>query len=89
MFINATESIGVIVAAGTTGLTGSVLSTMVLILVILFAISMVFKIDFEIFGIVILPFTISVAAYYSVFMTPLIFLLLYFSMILMKNWIFK
>ena len=89
MFINETESFGQIITAGTTGLTGSVVATMVLILVVLFVISLILKVDFELFGIIILPFTIAVAAYYSVFMTPLIFILLYFSMILMKNWIFK
>lgn len=89
MFLNETGTIAVILAAGTQNLTGSMVATLFLILAFCLAISLMFGIPLEVFAIIILPLNLSMAAYYSSFITPLIVILIYLSMIIAKNWLFR
>ena len=89
MFINSTEVIGVILATGTTTLTGSITVTLLMILAILMVIAIMFGIPLEFLSILILPLCISVGAYYSDFLTPLIVIIIYVSTIIAKNWLFR
>lgn len=88
-FINETGVIATIMAAGTQTLTGSMVATLFLILIVLFAIAIMFRIPLEYLAIIILPFCLSIGAYYSSFMIPIIVILIYLAMILAKNWLFR
>ncbi len=89
MFINITESIGLIVQSGTQNVTGSIFITLFLIMIVLFAIAMMFGIPLEFTSILILPFCISCAAYYGNFIAPVSIIIIYVSTIITKNWIFR
>lgn len=89
MFINATETIGVIMAAGTTGITGSVIATLFMILFILMVIALMFGVPIEFLLVLILPFCLVCAAYYSNFMLPVVIIILFVSMLIAKNWLFR
>lgn len=89
MFINATETIGVIMAAGTTGITGGVVATLFMILFILMVIALMFGIPMEFLIVLILPFCLVCAAYYSNFYVAIILIILFVSMLMAKNWLFR
>jgi hypothetical protein len=88
-FINASGTIGMIISSGTNTLTGSVVATMFFILLFLITMALMFGIPLEFLVVLILPFCIGVASYYSNFMLPVVIILLYVSMIIAKNWLFK
>jgi len=89
MFINVTESIGVILQAGTQNITGSIFATLLLILMFLFVIAIMFSIPLEYISILILPYCLACASYYGNFVAPVGIILIYVSTIITKNWIFK
>jgi len=89
MFINWTGTIGKILIAGTEGVTGSLFSTLLLIMIFIFIICMMFSIALEYTAILILPLCLACASYYSNFVAPLTVILIYISFIITKNWIFK
>jgi len=88
-FINATGTIGTIMSSGTSTLTGSIVATLFFILLFLMVLALMFGIPLEFLSVLILPFCIGVASYYSNFLLPVIIILLYVSMIIAKNWLFK
>jgi hypothetical protein len=88
-FINATGAIGRIVEAGSTGVTGSVVATIFVILLVFFAISIMFSIPLEFFAVIILPFCISCTAFYSNFILPIIVIVFYVGFLLAKNFLFR
>jgi len=89
IFINATESIGIILAAGTAGITGSVVATLFAILLFLMVVALMFGIPLEFLAVLILPFCISCAAFYGNFIIPVIVILMFVSMLIAKNWLFR
>jgi len=89
MFINSTGEIASILTRGTTTLTGNLTATLLLFLIILFVLCIMFTIPVEFAGVILLPFCISVAAYYSEFVGPVVTIIVYLSTILAKNWIFR
>lgn len=88
-FINQTGLIGTILDGGTQNATGSMVATLLLILLFLIVICFMFGIPLEFIAVVLLPICITMASYYSDFFKPLIVFLIYLAMILCKNWIFK
>jgi len=89
MFVNVTGEIGTILSRGTTTLTGNLTATLLLFLIILFVLCIMFTIPVEFAGVILLPFCISVAAYYSEFVGPVVTIIVYLSTIIAKNWIFR
>ena len=89
MFLNSTGLTGEILALGTTSITGSLFVTLLLILAFLMTVCIMFGIPLEFIAVLLLPITLSVAAYYSSFLAPLGIILIYFSMLITKNWFFK
>jgi hypothetical protein len=89
MFINQTETIGIILGQANTTTTGSLFATLLLILIFLLALCLLFRISFEWASILLLPLMITYASYYSNLYAPLGITLIYLSMILTKNFIFK
>lgn len=88
-FINITGPIGQIVAAGSTGVTGSVVATIFVILLVFFAISIMFGIPLEFFAVIILPFCIASAAYYSNFVLPVVIIVFFTGFLIAKNFLFR
>ena len=84
---NASQVIGQILTAGTLNVTGSMTGTFYVIIIFLFAISILFGIPLEITAILLLPFVITLAAYSTSFLMILIFVLLYFAAILARNFL--
>ena len=89
MFINESGEIASILMRGTTTLTGNLTATLLLFLIILFVLCIMFTIPLEFAAVIILPFCISVAAYYSEFVGPVVTIIVYLSTILAKNWLFR
>ena len=89
IFINETESIGIIVGSATETTTGSLFATLLIILIILIAICIMFGIALEFIALLLLPLTISYAAYYTNFIGPMGVIFIYLAIIFTKNWIFK
>lgn len=89
VFINATESIGLILIAGSTNLTGNIVATLLLILAVLFAIAMMFQIPLEFTAVIFLPLCLAMGSYYSNMLGPLIVILIFLSTLVAKNWLFK
>lgn len=88
-FINETDVIGTIMDAGTQTLTGSMVATLFFILLFLIVMAFMFGIPLEFMAVIILPFCIGVASYYSNFLVPVIMILIFIASILAKNWLFK
>ena len=88
-FINATGSIAKIIEAGSTGVTGSVVATIFVILLVFFAISIMFGSPLEFFAVIILPFCIACAAFYSNFILPIIIIVFYVGFLIAKNFLFR
>lgn len=89
VFINTTDIIGVIIGQGTENATGSLMATLLFILLFLIVICLMFSIPLEFIAVIILPICLASASYYSDFFKPLIVILIYVSMIVAKNWLFK
>lgn len=89
MFINVTGTIGEVLNLGTIGTTGSIFVTLMIILLIIMAMAIMFQIQLEFTGIIILPLVLSYMAYYTEWVATGTILLIYFSIILTKNWIFR
>lgn len=88
-FINATGVIGQILAAGSSGVTGSVVASIFVILLVFFAISIMFGIPLEFFAVLILPFCIASGAFYSNFVLPIIVIVFYVGFLIAKNFLFR
>lgn len=88
-FINKTDTMGVILDAGTQNATGDLMVTLLFILLFLIAICLMFSIPLEFIAVIILPICLASASYYSDFFKPLIVIIIYVSMIIAKNWLFK
>lgn len=76
-------------AAGTENMTGSIVATLLFILMVFFVIGMMFGIALELMGVLLLPMMIACAAYYNTMMTPLIVILIYLSALISKHWLFR
>ena len=89
VFINETGTIGMIMTAGTLGLTGNIVVSLLIVLLFLITIAMLFNIPLEYTAIIILPLCIACGAYYSTFLAPTVVILIYLATIVTKNWLFK
>lgn len=88
-FINATETIGLIIASGTANVTGSIIATLLFVFMVLVVICLMFQIPVEIGSLLLLPFVIGVASYYSDFMIALVVILIMVATLIAKNWLFR
>lgn len=88
-FLNCTEVVGQIVISTTDYTTGSLFLTFLFVMLFLVAISMAFQIKLEYTSIVILPLLLGYMAYYSEFIGIGSVILIYFSILITKNFIIK
>lgn len=88
VFINTTETIGIILGNASTTTTGSLFLTLLLVLVFLFAICILFGIKLEYTAILLLPLLLGYMAYYGDFVAIGMIFLIYLAILLTKNFIF-
>ena len=88
-FINGSNFLGGVIGSAAQNTFGDVFTTLLVLLIILLAFCMMFRIPLEWASILIFPLLISFAAYYSAFVAPLLVALIYLSAIVTKNWWFK
>lgn len=89
MFINATETIGIVLGHGTQYTTGSLFITLLIIILLIMAIAMMFQIQIEYTAVLILPLILSYMAYYTEWVATGTILLIYLAILVTKNFIFK
>lgn len=89
LFINTTGTLGIILQEGTNNITGNLFLTLFTILIILIIIGVMFQIPLEFLAVIILPLCLACASVYNTFLIPVVIILIYFSTIISKNWIFK
>ena len=88
-FINQSGTVGTILQSGTETLTGSMTATLLFILLFLVVMAMSFGVPLEFISVIILPFCISVGAYYSNFLLPVVMIIIFVASIIAKNWLFR
>lgn len=89
VFINTTDIIGVIIGRGTDNATGSLMATLLFLLAFLLVLCFMFQIPMEFASIILLPICLACGAYYTDFFKPLIVIIIYVSMVIAKNWLFR
>ena len=89
VFLNTTETIGMIINAGTQSTTGNIFATLLMILIFLIVIGMMFGIPLEFIALIILPICLGCGAYFNNFLVPVIVIIIYFAILIVKHWIFR
>jgi hypothetical protein len=87
--INSTGLIGQIILSGSNNITGSVVSVIFIIIILLIAISILFQIPFELLGIFLLPLILVISAYEPIFITLVVLFVIYYAWIITKSFIFR
>ena len=88
-FMKWTDTIGQIISQGTITTTGSVVMTLFIIMLLLIVAAVMFSIPIEWTAIIILPLMISLMQYSKEFMGIGTVLILYLSLLLAKNFLFR
>lgn len=89
MFINATETLGVIIKTGTETVTGSIFLTLLIIILVLMVIAMMFGIPLEFTAILVLPLLLACMSEYSDFVAVGSVFFIYLALIVTQKFIFK
>lgn len=89
VFINWTESIGIVIGNSTQYTTGSMFLTLLMVLIIILAMALMFGIKLEFTVILVLPLVLGYMAYYSEFIATGMILLFYIGFLITKNFLFK
>lgn len=89
IFLNETETIGIIISNASTTMTGSIIITMMVILLVLVALCVMFGIEIEYASIILLPLLLSWSVFKSEFIPPLFVLIVYIALVMTKNFLFK
>lgn len=89
LFLNATESIGLIIGSASTYTTGSMFLTLLLIVIMLLAVAVLFGIQLEYTVILILPLLLSYMAFYGEFLAIGSVILIYLAFIFTRKFILK
>lgn len=89
LFINTTETIGIIMGEATAVTFGAMFLTLFFVLIVILAIALMFGIRLEYTAILVLPLVLVYMAYYSEFYATGGVLIIYLAFILTKNFIFK
>lgn len=89
VFINETGTIWSIISNANTTVTGSLIVTLMIILLLVIAFAIMFGIPLEYTAIIVFPLVISYGAYRSEFLGPLAIIIFYLGLLFTKNFIFK
>jgi hypothetical protein len=86
---NSSGIIGQVIDAGTNTITGEILGTLLLILILLFVVSLMFGVPLEIFALIVLPLSIVFASYYASFHIITVCILVILALIVGRNFLFR
>lgn len=89
MFLNVTESIGIVMGNLSQYTTGSLVVSIILLTIVLLAICIMFGIQLEWTVIIILPLLLACMSYYKDFWGFGAMALVYLATIFTLNWLFK
>ena len=89
LFINTTETLGIILGNATQYTTGSMFLTLLILVLILMAFAIMFGIQLEFTSILILPLLITYMAFYQEFIAIGSIILIYLALIVTKRFIFR
>lgn len=89
LFLNMTESIGIVLGNATTYTTGSMFLTLLIVMLIIIAIAIMFGIQLEYTMILLLPLLISYMAFYGEFVTIGSVILIYLAFVFTKKFILR
>ena len=89
IFLNTTETIGIIMARGTTYTTGSMFLSMLILVIILLAIAVLFQIPIEFTAILILPLLLSYMAFYKEFVVVGSVVMIYLAMVFARKFLIR
>jgi len=89
LFLNMTESIGIVLGNATTYTTGSMSLTLLLILILILAVALMFGIQLEYTAILILPLLLSYMAFYGEFTAIGSIILIYLAFIFTRKFILQ
>lgn len=89
MFINGSQTIGIIMGRSVAFTTGSMVVSLLILLIIIIAIATMFGIQLEWTAILILPLLLSYMAYYSEFVAVGSAILIYLSIVFAKTFFIR
>lgn len=89
VFLNTSETIGILIGTATTYTTGSMFLTLFIIMVTIIAVAMLFGIRMEFTAILILPLLLTYMAYYGEFIVIGALILIYLALIFTQKFIFR
>lgn len=89
MFMNSTETIGILIGTATTYTTGSLFLTLFLVMLGLLAVAFMLQIPLEWSGIIILPLLLSYMAYYGEFISIGLVILIYLAIIFTRKFFLR
>ena len=85
MFINSTDIIGIIMMRATDTSTGSMIVTLLLVMIFLMVIAMMFQMPLELTAIVMLPYVLACTAYYSDMLAGVVVIIIYLGILATKH----
>lgn len=89
VFINWTESIGIVIGNATQYTTGSMFLTLMAILMLLIGLALMFGIKLEFTSLLILPLLLGYMAYYTEFIATGGVIIIYLGLLITKNFLFR
>lgn len=89
LFLNTTETLGIILGNATQYTTGSMFLTLLILVLILIAFAIMFGIQLEFTSIIILPLLLGYMAFYQEFIAIGTVILIYLALIVTKRFIFR
>ena len=89
VFMNMTETVGIVMGQASTYTTGSMVASLLVVLIFLLAIAMMFGIPIEYTVVLVYPYLLAVAAHYHELVSVLIVAILYSSLLVTKWFMFK
>lgn len=89
LFINTTETIGIVMANATNYTFGTMFMSLFAVVMLILAVAIMFNIRLEFTAILILPLMLSYMAFYGEFIAIGCVLLAYLAIIVTKNFLFR
>jgi len=85
---NETGVIGSIINEGTTGVTGNIILTFLLIIIFLFAICLMFQISMDLIGVVLIPIILTLSSFYGgIFLGIMVCIFIIIAWGTARNWL--
>jgi len=89
LFLNTTETLGIILGSATNYTTGSMFLTLLIIMVMILAVALMFGIQLEFTAIIVLPLLLAYMAFYGEFISIGAVILIYLAFIFTQKFILR